>query len=301
MDKPLVSIIITNYNYGQFLREAIDSALNQSYPQIEVVVVDDGSTDNSQDIIKSYGDKIVPVIKANGGQASAFNTGFAASRGDIICFLDSDDLFMPEKVAEIVDVFTSHQDVGWCYHLLQLMDGNTGEYIKSSYTFSSCECDLRDSLKKGKLRGKLLCNPATSGLCFMRSLLQQILPMPEAKNVSISDNYVKFTAVALSKGFALAKELSLQRIHDGNAFSLRKDKQRLDARIHILTAYWMRIKFPCMKKFANNSFATGLGTYWRIGGIEAEYQEFVKSYQSSVTLIEELEISLRAIYHRLKL
>lgn len=301
MDNPLVSIVINNYNYARFLQEAIDSALNQTYPHVEVVVVDDGSTDNSQDIIKSYGDKIVPVLKTNGGQASAFNAGFAASRGDIICLLDSDDMFVPTKVAEIVTIFRSYQDVGWCYHLLQLIDANTENFIKSSYTFSSCECDLRSALKKGKLRGKLLCNPATSGLCFMRSVLQQILPMPEAKNVSISDNYVKFTAVALSKGFALAKELSFQRIHDANAFSLRKDKQRLEARIHILTAYWMRIKFPCMKKFANNSFATGLGTYWRIGGIETEYQEFVKSYQSSVTLMEELEISLRAIYHRLKL
>ena len=300
MDNPLVSIIINNYNYGQFLQEAIDSGLNQTYPHIEVVVVDDGSTDNSRDIIKSYGNKIVSVLKENGGQASAFNAGFAASRGDIICFLDSDDLFMPEKVAEILDVFRTHQDIGWCYHPLQLIDTQTKTIIKGSYEWSSGEYDVRDSIKRGKLKGKLPCFPATSGLCFTRSLLQQILPMPEADTVSISDNYIKFAAIALTKGFALAKELSFQKIHDANAFSLRKDNQQLTARIHILTAYWMRIKFPFMKKFANNSFATGIGTYWRIGGVEAACQEVVQDYLSSLLPQELVEINIRAFYHRLK-
>lgn len=300
MEKPLASIIINNYNYGKFLNEAIDSALNQTYLHTEVVVVDDGSTDNSRDIIKSYGDKIVPVLKPNGGQASAFNAGFAASRGDIICFLDSDDMFMPEKVAEIVNVFSSHQDLGWCYHPVQLIDNNTGTITKSSYKWSSSEYDLRALIARGKLRGKLPCYPATSGLCFTRSLLQQILPMPEATDISLSDNYIKFTAIALNKGFALAKELALQRIHSDNAFSLRKDKQQIAAKIHILTAYWMRIKFPFIKKFANNLFAVGIGTYWRNGGIEVTSQEVVQRYISSLFPLERLEVNFRAFYHRLK-
>ena len=139
MNNPLVSIIINNYNYGQFLQEAIDSALNQTYLNTEVVVVDDGSTDNSQDMIKSYRDKIIPILKANGGQASAFNAGFAASRGDIICFLDSDDMFMPEKVAQIVDVFSSHQNLGWCYQPLQLLANNNGTIYQNGYDWSSGE------------------------------------------------------------------------------------------------------------------------------------------------------------------
>lgn len=301
MAQLLVSIIITNYNYDKFLKSAIDSALNQIYLKTEVVVVDDGSTDNSRDIIKSYGDQIVPVLKANGGQASAFNAGFAASRGDIICFLDSDDMFMPEKVAEIVEVFSLDQELGWCYHPLQLKDANTGTLIKSSYTCSSGKCDLRELMKTGNITGKLPCCPATSGLCFRRSLLQQILPMPEAASISLSDNYIKFTAVALSKGFTLAKELALQNIHSDNAFSFRKDKSQLTARIHILTAYWIREKFPSIKKFANNIFAVGLGTYWRSGGIEATSQEVIKSYLSSLFPLEKLEINFRAFYHRLKL
>src|ERR671933_952190 len=113
-EQPLVSIAINNYNYARFLPQAIDSALNQTYPNVEVVVVDDGSTDNSREIIASYGSKIIPGLKENGGQASAFNAGFAASRGDVICFLDSDDAFLPEKVAEVIDAFGDRQDLGLC-------------------------------------------------------------------------------------------------------------------------------------------------------------------------------------------
>lgn len=78
---PLVSIIITSYNYDRFLRESIDSAINQTYANIEIIAVDDGSKDNSKEIITSYGNKITAILKDNGGQASAFNAGFKVSNG----------------------------------------------------------------------------------------------------------------------------------------------------------------------------------------------------------------------------
>src|SRR3989454_11778074 len=94
----LASIIVNNYNYGRFLREAVDSALNQTYRNTEVIVVDDGSTDGSPDIIAGYGDRIVPVLKQNGGQNSALNAGFSLSRGDVILFPDSGDVLLPTAV-----------------------------------------------------------------------------------------------------------------------------------------------------------------------------------------------------------
>ena len=90
---PPASIIITSYNYEKFLPRAIDSALKQTYPEKEIIVVDDGSTDNSRHIINSYGDQITPVFKENGGRASALNAGFFASQGEIIFLLDADDIF----------------------------------------------------------------------------------------------------------------------------------------------------------------------------------------------------------------
>src|SRR5919199_656326 len=101
-NQPLVSVLITNYNYEHYLKQAIDSALNQTYPHMEIIVVDDGSTDNSKQVIASYKDKIISVFKENGGQASAMNAGFAISQGEIICSLDADDVWLPTKVEQVV-------------------------------------------------------------------------------------------------------------------------------------------------------------------------------------------------------
>ena len=81
---PLVSILVSNYNYGGFVAAAIESALAQTYTNCEIIVVDDGSTDSSREIINQFAGRIVPVFKSNGGQASAFNAGFARARGSII-------------------------------------------------------------------------------------------------------------------------------------------------------------------------------------------------------------------------
>src|SRR3954452_11903048 len=107
----LASIIIDNFNYGRFLREAIESALRQAYAPLEVIVVDDGSTDGSREIIASYGDRIIPVLKENGGQASPFNPGFRASRGAVVCFLDADDALAPTVVEKALPVFDDERVV----------------------------------------------------------------------------------------------------------------------------------------------------------------------------------------------
>lgn len=296
----LVSIIINNYNYGHFLQEAIDSALNQTYPNIEVVVVDDGSTDNSREIIASYKERIIPVLKENGGQASAFKAGFTASKGDIICFLDADDIFPPNKVSKIVDVFGYSEDIGWCFHRVMRFDTKTGEslgLIPNETT--SRECDFRADLKSGKFSLK---TPPTSGLCFRRSLLQLIVPFVEVIAPICADQQLRFAALALSKGFFLAEQLAFLRIHDHNAYSFRANKKHLQmrARLNTLTAHWMWVNFPDLTKFTNKLFAQGVGTYWRTGGIEKEYTELIKNYLSGVSQMEKFEIRLRAFYYYIK-
>lgn len=296
-DRPLVSILISNYNYGRFIEKAIDSVLNQTYPHIEIIVVDDGSTDNSSDIITNYKDQIVPILKENGGQASALNAGFAASKGDIICFLDADDIFVPEKVQKVVNVFSSSQDISWCFHRIKLIDANTGAFIRLSQESSSRECDFRSDIRKGKIS---FTSPPTSGLCFTRSLLEQILPMPESEASTAADRYVKLSAIVLSKGFFLDEQLTLQQIHGSNAFTEMASKKQFGAREVTVAAYWIRAKFPELATFTNNYFASGLGTYWRTGGVEDKYKAVVKNYLSTVSPLERFEINLRAFYHCLK-
>lgn len=98
MLQPLVSVIIPSYNYGRFVGQAIDSALSQTYPQVEVIVVDDGSTDDTQVQLKHYGDRIRNIHQVNQGLSAARNTGIREARGDWLAFLDSDDAFHPRKL-----------------------------------------------------------------------------------------------------------------------------------------------------------------------------------------------------------
>jgi glycosyltransferase involved in cell wall biosynthesis len=303
LDRPLVSILINNYNYGRFLTEAIDSAISQTYPHTEIIVVDDGSTDNSHEIIASYRNKIVPIIKQNGGQASAFNTGFAASHGDIICFLDADDIFLPHKVTEIVKIFTADTELGWCFHALNFFGASGQKFEPSQDKWSSGKYDLRATIKGGKLRGNMPeINLATSTMCFKRDLLAQILPMPEAIRIT-SDDYIKYLAIGLTPGFISISELARQRIHGNNAYTLRtdRDKQKLFAKINILTAYWMKSNFSSiLAKFSNNIFAYAMSIYWVYGGAEVDSQETIDNYLATLTFSEKIEVYTRIIFNYMK-
>jgi glycosyltransferase involved in cell wall biosynthesis len=292
---PLVSVIIGNYNYERFIKEAIDSALNQTYENIEVIVVDDGSNDNSREIIASYGDKVIPVFQENGGQPSCYNTGFASSRGDIICFLDSDDIFLPNKIIEIVRIFDYYKDISWCFHSLQLIDENNKPLtITTTPNYVTRECDFRARLKSGKIPPNL---PPSSALTFKRKLLEQILPMPTTKAVPASDCYIKYMTAALSKGFILAENLTLQRIHNNNMATLRKDKKHMKAREHLFTGYWIRQKFPEFKKIANKLFAVGTYMNWQDGNKDPENKEMMHKYMNSISWKEQMEVNFVALYY----
>ena len=126
---PLVSVLINNYNYGQFIEDAIESVLSQSYKNIELIVVDDGSTDDSKAKIMRFANRVTAIFQHNSGQASAFNAGFAASHGDIIAFLDADDYFLPEKIEKIVSLclhtyFLRHSLTPYSYYLSVLPRGH---------------------------------------------------------------------------------------------------------------------------------------------------------------------------------
>jgi glycosyltransferase involved in cell wall biosynthesis len=99
MDQPLVSIVIPCYKQAQYLSEAIDSALAQTYPAVEVIVVNDDSPDDTEAVARGYGDRIVYVHRPNGGVAAARNTGIARARGRYVKFLDADDHLYLEQVA----------------------------------------------------------------------------------------------------------------------------------------------------------------------------------------------------------
>lgn len=94
----LVSVVIPAYNSAMYIRQTLESVLNQTYPHIEIIVVDDGSTDNTMQILHEYGDKVKPISQNNQGSAVARNAGVQAAKGEWIAFIDSDDTWKPEKV-----------------------------------------------------------------------------------------------------------------------------------------------------------------------------------------------------------
>ncbi|MBE9014320.1 glycosyltransferase family 2 protein, partial [Pseudanabaenaceae cyanobacterium LEGE 13415] len=229
---PLVSIIINNYNYAAYLGAAIESAIAQSYPNTEVIVVDDGSTDQSRTVIEHYRDRIIPILKSNGGQASAFNAGFAASRGEFICFLDSDDLLVPDRISIELQALLNHPDAGWSYHQLSFVD-RSGFPLENSPALrpeAIYKFDLRQEMQQGTLKQIPLPLPGTDGYLYRRSHLQQILPMPEGEGVSLNDSYLQYASFAISKGIALTAQLHQQRIHGNNSFTLRNDQAKIKLR-----------------------------------------------------------------------
>ena len=296
---PLVSIIIGNYNYDKFVGQAIESALNQTYKNVEVIVVDDGSQDKSREIIAKYENQIIPIYKENGGQPSNYNAGFAASKGEIICFLDSDDFFVLDKIEKLVKIFQTSDEIGWCFHSVKLVDKDNQSLPKVSVTqeYSTHECDYRRLLKSGKIPP---CIPPSSALCFKRSILEKILPMPAPKIITNNDYYVKFMAIALSKGFILGDALTVQKIHGNNAATLRNDRKHLKGRKLIYTGIWIKQEFPHFSKFANKMVAVGTALNWKAGNTDIENGEAINQYLSSISFWEQCKMNFITLYYYLK-
>lgn len=128
---PFVSVIIPAYNAEQYVLEAIRSVLDQNYEPIEILLVDDGSSDGTVDLVRRKAPQVQIIQQANGGAAAARNTGLRCARGELICFLDADDGWFPGKLAAQVNYLQQHPEVGLVFHrwLVWKPDEN-GAYIK---------------------------------------------------------------------------------------------------------------------------------------------------------------------------
>jgi glycosyltransferase involved in cell wall biosynthesis len=146
---PLVSMIVTTYNYGRFVTDAVDSALSQTYENIEVIVVDDGSSDDTNEVVTKYGDLVDYYFKVNGGISSARNYGAKRAKGDYIVFLDSDDKLDQTFVEKTYELLLEESaDVGYVYTQLRCFDasdevtefrGYSAHHLKNSnYIPSGC-------------------------------------------------------------------------------------------------------------------------------------------------------------------
>ena len=218
---PLVSILINNYNYGQFLREAIDSALNQTYRNIEIVVVDDGSTDNSREIIVSYGNRIVAILKENGGQASAFNAGFAACTGKWICLLDADDVWVPNKVEAVVKAAMWDPDATLIYHCVQPVSADLKK-MGRSWPRRIFRGWISERLQRC---GGSWAAPPTSALAVRADIFRATLPIPERECRICADAYIFQVIPFLGPVLGIKECLSWYRLHGSNHFNNQKRRE----------------------------------------------------------------------------
>lgn len=210
---PLVSIIITSYNYGRFLRESIDSAINQTYANIEIIAVDDGSKDNSKEIITSYGNKITAILKDNGGQASAFNAGFKVSNGEVIVFLDSDDALIPTAIENVICLF-NNQNIAKVHYPLSAIDID-GNYLgKMIPEGDLSEGDLLETMiNKGP---ESYASSPTTGNAWARNFLEKVLPIPEKDYVTCPDSYLTLLAPMYGTIKRISEPQAFYRIHGEN-------------------------------------------------------------------------------------
>jgi glycosyltransferase involved in cell wall biosynthesis len=245
------SILINNFNYAPYLEACVESALTQDHRELEVVVVDDGSTDESRSVIASFGNRIVPILKQNGGQASCFNAGFAAATGDVIFLLDADDMFLPGKVSHVVGLYRRRDDIGWCFDHAShaIATAPPGGPLVAT------RVEGRADMKKGTF--PLLPAP-TSGLSFRRDLLARILPMPTAADITLSDNYLKFAAAYLAPGVTVEQCLTFQRLHRSNRYTASEAKQSKRAAIMIETGVALATEFPGLRRIGMHLVAGGL-------------------------------------------
>lgn len=216
--QPAASIVITNYNYARYLREAVESALAQHYPSVEVVIVDDGSIDESREIIASYGARVVPVMKTNGGQGSAFNAGFRASSGDLINFLDADDVLLPGALAAAAAAFerAGTVKVQWPLWAIDADGRPLGKQWPQSRLSHG---DLRDVVLAGGPAS--ITSPPTSGNVWARSFLERVLPMPEDVGYYriCADEYLYNLAPVLGRVETVREPQGLYRLHGRNIYS----------------------------------------------------------------------------------
>ena len=283
MSRPLVSIVIDNFNYGRFLRAAIDSALEQSYGSTEVVVVDDGSTDDSREIIAAYGDRVVPVLKDNGGQASAFNAGFAASSGNVVVFLDSDDALLSAAAATAAEALDEgFAKAHWPLWEVDAGGRRTGATVPPDPE-ELAEGDARAlAIEEGPMAHYY---PPTSGNAWTRRFLRAVLPIPEDEFRDIADAYLLALAPLAGPIARVLEPLGEYRIHGGNR---EGGRSRYEANEILLETYHRQC--DAMTRLLEAEGAEFDPDAWRTGNPHYGWREALRAGSEEIrTLIPEGE------------
>ena len=255
---PSLSVVITNRNYGRFVAQAIDSALGVDWPAVQVIVVDDGSTDDSPAIIERYGERIIAVFQANAGQAAASNVGFARATGDVVIFLDSDDRLDPSVGKEIASVWRA--GVSKVQFQMQIIDADgrpTGAKFPQFPSVPSPE-----QIRRWATRAAAYPTPVGSGNAYARWFLQRLFPLEDP--AIPPDTCCLAAAPHLGDVVTVARPLVSYRVHgqnDGAMLSLDADRLARElARAQWRFAYAQRMARTVGVTIPDSAFRRSLAT-----------------------------------------
>ena len=212
-----VDIVVSNHNYADYVAHAVESACAQTHPNVRVVVVDDGSTDDSLERLTAYDDRIELVRKGRGGQASALNAGASRCRGDVIMFLDADDLLEPDCAARAAAIFASRGDVVKVQFPMAVIDadGRRTGAVKPSPHLPPPTGLVRDAELAFPFDLAWL---PTSANAFRTSALRRILPIPEDDYRLCADWYLNHMTALLGPVASLQDTGARYRVHGRNGY-----------------------------------------------------------------------------------
>ncbi len=244
MARSFVSILIDTYNHERFIEQAIVSVLEQDFPasDLEVIVVDDGSTDRTPEIVKKFESQVRLLRKENGGQASAFNAGIQECQGEIVAFLDGDDWWAPGKLHAVVGALASDASVGLVGHGITEVFSDGRQHTELLREVPRFRIDSVAGARLFRLRKSFL---GTSRMTLRSDVLRKIGKVPEALRIQ-ADEYLFTLAGLFSDVLILRDSLTFYRLHESNAFqvsdgsvqALRRKQAVLDA-----LAESLKIKF----------------------------------------------------------
>lgn len=215
--KPLITALIDTYNHERYIEQALVSALEQGFsqPELEIIVVDDGSTDHTPEIIRKFAPRVRHVRKENGGQASAFNTGYRESRGDILAILDGDDWWMKGKLTAVAEALEKQPEIGAVGH-------GRFEFDQERNLVTTVVPPARQLIHISNLQAARDAIPywpclLMGALTVRRKVLDAIMPLPEQMTF-MADTALQCAAMAMTT-LILPDPLFYYRHHAQNLYA----------------------------------------------------------------------------------
>ena len=217
MTKPFVSVLIDTYNHERFIEEAIVSVLEQDFPatEREILVVDDGSTDRTPELVRKFEPRLRLIRKENGGQASAFNVGIPECKGEIVSFLDGDDWWAREKLRKVASMLSEEPRCGIVGHGIANAFEDGSNTIDAVSKPERLRLESLAAARVFRLRKSYL---GTSRMTLRAQIARQMLPVPEMLTIE-ADEYLFTVAAAMGDLVIFPDILTYYRQHGGNLYS----------------------------------------------------------------------------------